>query len=137
MIEKAEEAVETIQSESLSIQHFEFCMISTLNEHCAEIVFKNGVDVTSRMLDEIQDWINNNIKSPVRIIINKIFSYSYTFDAQLQLPSLSNNVATAVVCYNDMSEKTTMILHTTTNHQSWNMKIFYDRGEALNWINEQ
>jgi len=129
--------IETIQSESLAIHHFPFCIISTLSKNCAEIVFKDGTEVTKEMLLEIHQWLSSNIDSPMYIIINKIFPHSYTFNAQMELSTLSNIKAMAMVCYSNVSQATTMIMQTATNQTLWNMKIFYDRADALDWIEEQ
>ena len=129
---------EMLDDESDTIDHLSFCIISKLSDDIAEIVIKEGVEVTEVMLFDVEQWISKNLHTPAYVVMNKIFSHSYTFKAQIYLANLKNIKAMATVCYDNVSQATTMLMQsTTTYNMSWKMQVFDDRNEALQWIDEQ
>ena len=78
-----------------------------------------------------------NLKAPFAILVNKIHSYTYSFEAQMHLLNLEQLKALGVVSYTQVSEMSTKMLHSMPRAFEWNLKIFKDRDKAYDWLCEQ
>jgi hypothetical protein len=74
--------------------------------------------------------------SPYYLIINKLNHYSYDFNAQCEIGNSQDLKATAVICYSDTVMQTTRFL-AKLKDKKWNMQIFSNKENALNWIYQQ
>ena len=89
------------------------------------------------MVFEYHEWLLENLKPPMYILLNKIFPCTYSFEAQVQLASLRNVKAMAVVAYDKSSQSTTQILQTVPRVGDWSIEVFDDREIAVSWLNKQ
>lgn len=71
------------------------------------------------------------------MLVNKINTYSYTFEAQHRIPVQEMIHATGVVIYNQMAEMGTSFLSNFEKEQGWNMQMFNTRDAALAWLVDQ
>lgn len=115
-----------------------FGEISILQDDIAEVIVNNGVEFDLEMVKEYHEFLLKEMKAPFSLLINKLNSYTYTFEAQRELASLKQINAMAVVAYNKIAETSTKILTVLPREQSWKIKIFDNRRLALMWLqNEQ
>lgn len=121
----------------MELHQLSFGKAIKLNDDLAEIIVDESVVLDIAMVDEYHDWIANNLKDPCFLLINKVNSYTYTFDAQMKIATLPQIKAMAVVVYNKLSEITTQNLSEYPRERSWNLNIFNNRDEALAWLNKQ
>lgn len=111
-----------------------FARITILEEDLAEVVVNHGVEMDLDMVNEYHQFLIAHLNAPFSLLINKENSYSYNFDAQEHLATLEEIKAMAVVAYNTASQKTTEGLLEIPRAIDWNLKIFDDRTDALNWL---
>lgn len=112
-----------------------FADINILDANLAEIVVHEGVEMDKSKFDEFIAFLATELQAPYGVLVNKINSYTYTFDLQQQLSAVVGIKATAVVTYSVASKSSTQMLKMMAPEPSkWNMQIFTDRNAALNWL---
>ncbi len=118
-----------------AIHKLSFCIVSKLSNCCAEFIVNKGVEVNLDMVFEYHDWLLKNLQPPMYILLNKMFPCTYSFEAQVQLASLQEVRAMAVVAYDKASRSTTQIMQTVPREGDWLIEVFDDREAALSWLN--
>ena len=111
-----------------------FAKIIILRDDLAEVMINDGIQMNMAMVEKYHSFLLSHLKPPFSLLINKINSYSYDFDAQEHLATLDEINAMAVVVYNRVSKITTETLASFPRDVKWNLKIFPDRDEALAWL---
>ncbi|MCJ8318375.1 MAG: hypothetical protein MJK12_01995 [Colwellia sp.] len=91
--------------------------------------------MTLAMVDQYHEFLLSHLVAPFSLLINKVNTYTYDFDAQVNLANLKEINAMAVVAYTRPTEIATEYLKSTVPHKiDWNLKIYSNRDEALNWL---
>ncbi len=115
-----------------------FAQITILRKDIAEVVVNDGVEMTLSMVDEYHQFLLSHLSPPFSLLINKINSYSYSFEAQNKLAVLDEINVMAVVSYNPASKKSTRALKDNIHRDiKWNLAIFNDRESALLWVESE
>ncbi len=114
-----------------------FAEITLLQHDIAEVIIKDGIEIDLVMVKQYHDFLLRYLTSPFSLLINKVNSYTYTFEAQMELGTLAEINAMAVVSYSKASETTTQYLTTLPREIPWNLSMFPNREEALSWLSEQ
>jgi len=111
-----------------------FGEITILQEDIAEVIVNDRVEFDLEMLGEFHEFLLHKMKYPFSLLINKLNSYTYTFEAQQHLGTLPQINAMAVVAYSKITELTTKSLIKVPRKVLWKIKIFNDRQVALKWL---
>ena len=111
-----------------------FCEITLLQDDIAEVITNEGVEINLEMVGEYHEFLLNHMKHPFSVLINRLNSYSYTFEAQQHIATLEQLNGIAVVSYRKATESTTKSLIAVNNGKSLGIKIFKDRHVALKWL---
>lgn len=114
-----------------------FCKINAISDTVAEIIVNDGIEVTMMMVEEYHRWITENLSEPVGLLINKINKYTYTFEAQMNIANLPQIKAMAVVTYSNIAKVSTDSLNNLPREKKWNLQMFDDRDDALEWLEKQ
>ena len=69
----------------MDIHKFNFGSIIILHDNVAEVIINEGVELTLEMINEYHDFLLTNLSSPFFLLVNKIHSYTYSFEAQMHL----------------------------------------------------
>ena len=110
---------------SSQIKHkLSFGYITLLSENIAEVVVNRNVVMTLEMVDEYDYFLKCHFNGDFGLLINKINPYTYTFEAQLTIASLSGIKAMAVITYNQECDQLTNTLANTRKNDRWNLKQF-------------
>lgn len=112
-----------------------FGTIITINNHLAEVIIDEGIEMDEHLVDAYHDFLLSHLKAPFSLLINKKNSYSYTFEAQKVIANLKeiDNMAVLVgTLGSTLATKTIISLK-----ERENIRMFVDREEALDWLNEQ
>ena len=105
-----------------------------VSENIAEVIVNPGIEMDQSMVDSFHAFLLTHMEVPFSILVNKINSYSYDFNAQTKLFTLEQIDNIAVVCYNSSSLSTTKYITEMPKERSWSSQIFTDRDSALNWL---
>ncbi len=114
-----------------------FARINILREDIAEVMINEGVLMDLAMVEQYHDFLLTHLNAPFALLINKVNSYSYDFDAQEKLATLKEINAMAVVVYSQVSRIATETLVSFPRNVKWNLEIFTNRDEALAWLVSQ
>ena len=121
----------------MSINRLPFADIILLRDDIAECIIHEGIEMDVRMVVQYHDFLIENLTSPFSLLINKLNSYTYTFEAQKKLGSIPHINAMAVVTYRNSSKISTESLNRIPRAIPWNMKSFSERDSAVEWLIEQ
>jgi len=121
----------------MDLYELPFAKIILLREDLAEVIINEGVEMDVAMVDQFHDFLLSHLSAPFFLLINKIHSYTYDFEAQLKLGTLKELNAIAVVAYTRMTKLTTETVASLPRDVKWNLKIFTNRDEALSWLDSQ
>ena len=89
----------------MDICNLSFCQIKILQEDIAEVLVNEGVEIDLTMQNEYREFLNQKMKRPFSLLVNKINYYSHKFEVQQRLNTVPNVNSTAVVRYIAMAEK--------------------------------
>ena len=91
--------------------------------------------MTLVMVKQYHDFLLSHLVSPFSLLINKVNAYTYDFDAQVNLATLKEINAMAVVAYTHSTKISTEYLTSSVPRKvEWKLKIYSNREEALNWL---
>jgi len=115
-----------------------FATVTLLSDSIAEITVNKDVEISLEMAEEFHQLLVDNFKSDFGILVNKVYHYTYAFEAKLTLGSASNIKAIAVVVYNQAGNKTTDALLEVRSQDGLNLKSFsgleLGRQQGLDWL---
>lgn len=113
-----------------------FCRINIIEKNIAEVVVKGKVEVTALMIDELLLFIEDHMSGEISFILNKVISYTYSFDALVKF-SLSDVIKNlAVVAYGDNSAAFSNYLKNNFNKSNKTIKVFNSREDAIAWMKD-
>lgn len=118
----------------MDLYELSFGKIILLSDDLAEVIVDDGISMDTRMVDEYHQFLLEHLKAPFSLLVNKINSYTYDFEAQQKLANLDQINKMAVVSYNRITTAATEYLKELPVHQNWNLEIFTDRDTALAWL---
>lgn len=118
----------------MDLHELPFAKIILLDDNIAEVMVDDGVTMNMEMVDQYHEFLLSHLRPPFSLLINKINSYTYDFDAQNKLATLKEIKAMAVIAYNRITKLTTESLASYPREVKWNLKIFSKRDEALAWL---
>ncbi len=118
----------------METHQLDFATINIIRDDIAEVIINDGVEMNAEMVNQYHTFLLDHLKSPFSLLINKINSYTYDFEAQKNLATLKEINAMAVVVYNQVSKLSTDNLASFPRSTQWNMHIFYNTDDALEWL---
>ena len=119
----------------MKLHELSFGKIIILRDNIAEVIINEGVEINSEMVKEYHDFLLSQLTSPFSLLINKINSYTYDFDAQVNIATLNEIKSMAVVTYTRAKKVSTEALATiNSKSDEWNLKMFSNREDALKWL---
>lgn len=121
----------------MKIEKLPFAQLIKLDSDMMEVIVNEGVEMDVEMVNQYHAWLLENLTPPFGILVNKINGYTYTFEAQKILADLPEIKAMAVISYWQVSAQSTKSLKAIPRKIKWNMEIFNNRKEGLNWLNRE
>lgn len=123
-----------ISDQSMNKHDLPFAKIILLREDIAEVLINDGVEMDVKRVDQYHDFLRSHLRCPFSLLVNNINSYSYSFLAQEKLAEMEEINATATVVYNRVAKLAAETLAMYPRNHEWNLKIFSDRRDALEWL---
>ena len=121
----------------MEIFELSFVKIIKLDDDLAEVIVNEGVNYDLDMLNDYHDWIRQNMKHPCYILVNRINTYAYTFDAIQKLGTIEEIKAIGMVVYTRASKVAAETLREFPKNRPWNSQIFNSRDDALAWLSSE
>ncbi len=120
---------------TLNNHRLSFANISFISNDIAEVIVDNNIEVTIEMVEEFDDFLSAYDHTHLGILINRIHSYTYTFEAQFCLYSHQKIKAIALVYYSPQCRQSTQDILDLRFMDKLNLKIF--SGIELSWQQAQ
>jgi len=118
----------------MDLHELPFAKIIILDDNIAEVMVNEGVTMDVEMVEQYHEFLLSHLRAPFSLLINKVNSYTYDFDAQNKLATLKEINVMAVVAYNRITRLITESLASYPREVKWNLKVFSNRDEALAWL---
>ncbi|WP_405292209.1 hypothetical protein [Algibacter sp. Ld11] len=121
----------------MKVYKLSFGSVIIINPNLAEVIINEGEVIDALKVDEYHDFLLSNLKAPFSLLINKKYSYTYTFEAQKIIGGLNEIETMAVVPSSTGGLMSTeMLLHMNANLEGA-VKIFITRDEALAYLKKE
>lgn len=118
-----------------------FARVNIVLENIVEIVIDNFVVVSLEMVEELDKFLSNTFTEKITLLINKVNTYSYSFEAKMIFGSLENIIAIAVINYSRDGEMITTEIMEQRKVDNLNIKSFsaLDLGyqHAIRWLKNE
>ena len=118
----------------MEIYELPFAKIIILRDDIAEVIINEGIEINLDMVEQYHEFLLSHLHAPFSLLMNNVNAYSYDFSAQGKLATLQEIHAIAVVAYRRSTEIATEVLVSHPRDVEWNLKIFPNRHDALNWL---
>jgi len=118
----------------MELHELSFAKIVLLRSDIAEVIINDGVEMDNAKVEQYHEFLLNHLTAPFSILVNKINSYSYDFEALNKVGTLKELKAIAVVTYTNASKLSTESVAAFPRETKWNVKMFSSRDEAMVWL---
>ncbi len=118
----------------MELHELPYAKIIVLQDDIAEVIIDDEIVMDEAMVEHYHGFLLSHLNAPFSLLINKVNSYTYDFNAQMKLATLVEINAMAVIAYNRITKNTTELLASYPRSKEWNLKVFSNRDEALNWL---
>ena len=101
-----------------------------------EIVPHEGVEVTSRMVLELHDYLELTVQERLGVLVNQKYAYSYTWPAMQIFGASPHIVAEALLLNGDtwLQRLSNEFYRLAPRGGAWQTEIFDHYNEALDWL---
>jgi hypothetical protein len=120
--------------DAVELYELPFVKLIKLGDDTLEVIVNEGVDYSVEMAAQYHAWVRSNMADPCFVMVNRINSYSYTYEVRQKLGSLEQIKAIAMVAYTRISQLSAESVLKGTRLTPLNSKIFNNREEALSWL---
>ena len=115
-----------------------FCLLKRLPGRIVEVVPDAGVEIDLDMIEELDRSMIALMGDTFAILVNKVNSYSVSFEAQIKVGLLDEVKATAVVAYDSFGVMgAQQIKAMTEGEEEKKIDIFFDKTQAISWLEEK
>jgi len=111
-----------------------FGTITLLQKDIAEVIINEGVEMDLEIVETYHQFLLEKMPESFSLLINKKNSYTYSFEAQLHLATLTQINSMAVLVYNSISAAATKNLATIPRITPWKIEVFSEREKAMKWL---
>ena len=118
----------------MELHELPYAKIIILQDDMAEVIVDGEIVMDEAMVEHYHGFLLSHLNAPFSLLINKVNSYTYDFNAQLKLATLEEINAMAVIAYNRITKNTTELLASYPRSKKWNLKVFSNRDEAMYWL---
>ena len=121
----------------MSSYKLSFGTITLLQSNLAEVVVDEGFVIDEILVNELHDFLHDNLAAPFGLLINKKYSYTYTFKAQKNIVNLNEIKSMAVVANTSGAVMSAETLINVNGNINSNIKSFQDKEVALAWLQKE
>ena len=118
----------------MDLHELPFAKIIIIQDDIAEIMVNEGIEMNASMVEQYHEFLLSHLKPPFSLLVNKINSYTYDFDAQTKIGTIKEINVMAVVAYNRVTKIATETLAAYPRSEEWKLKIFSNRDAAIDWL---
>jgi len=107
-----------------------------LEPHLVEIIPHEGVEITSRMVAELHEYLELTVQDGQGVLVNQRYAYSYTWPAMRTFGASRLILAEALVLNGQtlLQRISDEFYRLAPRDGSWHTEIFSHYDEALQWL---
>ncbi len=118
-----------------------FGKINILEDSIAEVIINHNVKISIEMIEECDQFLSEHFSDSFGVLVNKIYTYDYTYEAKLMLGSHEKLKAIAVVNYHSIGVVQSDKIAKLRASDHLNIKVFsgLDLGwqQAYEWLKQE
>ena len=114
-----------------------FGIMYVLGKNRAEVIVNKGVDMGVLQVKEYLNFLSTHLEPPFSVIVNRIHSYTYTFEAQKLIVNNDKIKNLAVVVSSSGGLLASETLLSLNEKSKWNTKFFRTRSDAILWLDKK
>jgi len=126
---------------TLTSHRLSFANITFITDHLVEVIVDKDVVISIEMIEEFDALLSSSEHPYLGVLINRIHSYSYSFEAQFCLYSHYKMKAIALVYYSPQCRQSTEDILALRFMDKLNLKMFagLELGwqQSLDWLQEE
>lgn len=111
-----------------------FGRIKQIRKDIAEVVINEGVELSERHVEKLHDSLVFHYEAPFSILVHKVNSYSYEFNALTKFGAIPEIERIAVVASSKAAVTAASMLMIAPRESELDLKIFNNKAEALQWL---
>ena len=111
-------------------------VIRLIEPRIAEVTINADVVVDMEMVLNFQHTLQQFFSAEFALLLSEKNPHSYTQEAQKYLAEIKDLKAMAVLYHYRFHDAATYYLKTVHEDANWNMKVFYGRSKAIEWLEE-
>lgn len=108
-----------------------FGYFTLLTDNIVEVVVDEGVEMNLEMIEECHQFIQSHFTDDFGMLVNRVNSYTYSYEAKLSVASYAQMKAIAFVYYSKDAKEISDNLQKMRAIDQWNCQIF--SGLELGW----
>jgi hypothetical protein len=109
---------------STMTDHLSFADVSLLTENIAEITVHPNVEITLDMVEECNQFFEQQFSGFFALLINKINLYDYSFEAKVSVVAHEKLAAIAVVTYDNRGRSVTHNIWCLQQKNGFKLQLF-------------
>lgn len=114
-----------------------FGKVNIIQNNIAEAIIDDSVVINLEKLTLFHKALLAHFKNQrFSLLVNKVNSYTYEFEAQRNVGKLKEIDKTAIVAYSQNAKLASIIIMGINKDKDWNVKMFVDRQDAMDWLLE-
>ena len=118
-----------------------FAKTHFISSDIAEVIVDKDIEITIEMIEEFDEYLSSCEHQHLGVLINRIHSYSYSFEAKFCVYSHHKMKAIALVYYSAQCRQCTQEILDLRFMDELNVKMFagIELGwqQALNWLQQE
>jgi hypothetical protein len=118
-----------------------FGQVNFLSNNIVELIIDKGVEVSLELIDEYDALMAKNFTSDYAILVNRLNSYSFSYEALLCIGSAQYLKAVAIITYSSENKEQTKNLQAIRHMDDLNIREFsgleLGRESAIKWLEKQ
>lgn len=118
----------------MDIYQYSSFKVSIIDNNIVELVIFNNTEFDISMVNDFHELVKNKMNSRAFVLVNKIYSYSYTFEALLALSRSTSIRSVAVLSNKSIVSSTVSYLAQCFNFYKVPVSVFHEREGALLWL---
>jgi len=113
-----------------------FGVMRVLGKNRAEVIVNEGVDMGVLQVKEYLNFLSTHLEPPFSVIVNRKYSYTYTFEAQKLIVNNDKIKNLAVIVSSSGGLLASETLLSLNEKSKWNTKFFRTRADAILWLDK-
>lgn len=102
----------------------------------AELIVNDRVELDGDKVARIHQYLLQHFQLPIRLLVNRQHRILFNYEGQQRFAAIPEIIATAFWAEHPLTELSCQVWLATPRPLPWNARVFSERQQALQWLNE-